>query len=196
MRSINKTALFIAPFLAAACGSDVDNPDPDNENEVITTVTLRFAPQGGGAAVEATFKDPDGDGGAAPTVDDISLTAGSTYALTLTFLNELETPAEDITGEISEEDDEHQIFFTGSAVGTALAHSYDDMDANGNPVGLTNTVVASAGMGQLTVTLRHLPPVGDAATKVAGLAEQAATGGVSGLPGDSDASVTFEVTVQ
>ncbi len=195
MRSIYKTALFLAPFMSA-CGEDVTEPDDHNENEVITTVTLRFTPQGGGLAVEATFQDPDGDGGQAPTIDDITLTGGRTYALTLTLQNGLESPPEDITEEIAKEDDEHQIFFTGSAVGSALVHTYNDMDDNGNPVGLTNTIAASAGSGQLTVTLRHLPPVGGSPVKVAGLAAQAAGSGIAGLPGDTDVSVTFDVMVQ
>lgn len=197
--------IFVASAAAlAACGDDVTNPDNTNEQEVITTVTLTFVPDGGGATVVASFDDPDGEGGAAPTIDDITLTAGSTYAVSVQFLDKLKTPAEDITAEIEAEDDEHQLFFTGDAVdgpatsnpGAILQHSYADMDGSGFPIGLSNTIVArAAGTGKLTVTLRHLPEVGSP-VKVAGLAEAVAAGGLAALPGDTDASVEFDVTVQ
>jgi hypothetical protein len=193
-------------FLATACGGDVDDPHDHNEQEVITKVTLTFTPSGGGSAIEASFNDADGPGGAAPTVDDITLSAGTTYTVRITFTNGLEDPAEDITAEVEEESDEHQVFFTGSAVegpastntGAPLLHAYTDQDANGNPVGLENTIEArSAGAGTMTVTLRHLPPLADdQPQKTAGLAAAAAAQGISGLPGDTDASVDFAVTVQ
>ncbi|MEZ4367515.1 MAG: hypothetical protein R2939_14750 [Kofleriaceae bacterium] len=79
--------------------------------------------------------------------------------------------------------------------GAALTHAYGDTDANGLPIGLDSDITAVAGTGNLTVTLRHLPPVSGAAQKVAGLAEQVAADGINALPGETDASVTFPVTV-
>lgn len=194
------SAALAACVLVSACGSDVEDPHShDDENEVVTTVRLTF--DDGTSSVDFTFDDPDGEGGAAPTIDPVTLTAGSTYTVTLKFENGLEDPAEDITVEIREEDGDHQVFFTGDAVngpGTSntdaiLTHMYGDMDDGGLPVGLDNQIVATrAGAGSLVVTLRHLPD----GLKVADLAGTAASGGITALPGDSDASVTFEVTVQ
>ncbi len=201
---MNITLLTISLSLAA-CGGDDDGGDgAGNENEVITTVTLTFEPEGGGDAVTGAFNDPDGDGGGAPTVDSIALADGATYTLTVSFENRLEDPAEDITQEVADESDEHQIFYTGSAVdGPAsdqpeapLTHTYGDEDANGLPIGLENTIVAAAGTGELTVTLRHLPPVNDAAVKTADLAQEVSDDGFGALGGSTDAQVDFDVTVE
>jgi hypothetical protein len=186
--------------LLAACS---DGASGGPSNELITTVTLTFTPTGGGTPVVASFKDDDGDGGNPPTVGPVNLTNGASYMLGVQFLNELETPPEDITLEVKDESDTHQVFFTGSAVrGPAtsnttgpLVHSYADTDANGFPIGLANTVAASTGTGMLTVTLRHLPPVNDTAVKTATLADTVKAMGIAALPGDSDVNVTFAVTV-
>ena len=205
-RVATSTYLFmVSSVFIAACGDDVANPQNENEQEVITTVTLSFTPTNGGTAIEASFDDPDGEGGAAPTTDAITLTAGSTYTVTLQFLNKLEDPPEDITEEIEEENDQHQIFFTGGAVDSPattnsnaiLEQSYTDMDAYGLPVGLTNTIVArSVGTATLTVTLRHLPPIDGNRVKVASLASEVASGGIGSIAGETDATVDFDVTVQ
>ncbi len=191
---------------AADTGHDdhEDHGDEDghdhNEAEVITRVELSFTPDGGGDAIVAAFSDPDGDGGMSGTSDPIVLAANTTYAVAVTFANELEDPAEDLTGEIEEEAEEHQIFFAGDAVGGLLTHTYADMESayGGNsvgddlPVGLSNTIVAAdAGTGSLTVQLQHLPEVNGEAVKVAGLADM-----FPSLPGETDASVSFDVTVE
>lgn len=195
-----KTHLLLALSLVAACG-DVggDGPQPA---ELITTVQLTFmAPAGLPIVVE--FDDPDGDGGEPGTADPIELAAGATYTLDVAFINRLGTIPEDITEEVRDEAAEHQVFFTGSAVdgpaagnpGAPLAHSYADMDDNGLPLGLSNTIVASAGTGTLTVTLRHMPPELPP-EKSAGAAEAVKTGGFSAIGGSTDAMVDFTVTVQ
>jgi hypothetical protein len=187
-------------FLVPACGGDDDGGG--NENEVITTVVLTFTPAAGGAPLTFEVDDPDGDGGAAPTIDPISLPAGS-YTLRVGFQNRLETPAEDIGEEVSDEAAEHQIFLTGTAVNgpatnqasAPLTHAYADTDTNGLPVGLANTITAATGSGNLTVTLRHMPPVNDTAVKTANVAMQVRSGGIASIGGSTDVSVTFPVTV-
>lgn len=201
MRLLLCTTLTLSLSLFA-CGDD--GGGPLNEGEVITTVVLTFAPEGGGAPNVATWNDPDGDGGAAPTIDSIGLVAGTTYRTTVVFENRLESPPEDITAEILDESDEHQVFFTGPAVdgpasnrpGAALTHLYDDEDANALPVGLVNvfTVMGSPG-GDLIVTLRHLPPVNGEPTKRLETADDVRTGGFGAIGGDTDAQVTFPVAV-
>ncbi len=168
-------------FLTACGDDDVEDPGDPNEEEVITTLTLTFT---NGADVQTfTFRDADGDGGAAPTVEDITLTNGVAYTVDVTLLNESETPAENVTEEIEEEDDEHQFFFTGSAVGSVLTHAYGDMDDNMNPIGLTNTITTTnAGTGVLTVTLKHQPGI---KTSTTGIGD-----------GETDIAVDFNVTVQ
>ena len=202
MRSL-MTVATLALMLGTGC-NDVNDPDGDNEEEVITTVGLVFTPQGGGDTVNASWADPENDG--SPVIDDITLAAGTTYDLAVTFTNELADPAEDITEEVEAEDDEHQVFYLGSAVegpanvGNAEAvatHAYADNDGEGNPVGLANTVEATtAGSGEFQVVLRHLPPEDGTPIKVAGLARTVSDSGVGTLPGDSDVDVTFDLTVE
>jgi D-alanyl-D-alanine carboxypeptidase len=107
---------------------------------------------------------------------------------------------------VGAEDDQHQVFVTGSAVqgpatGTnaaaVVSHAYADADANGFPVGLENTVASlMPGSGTLTITLRHLPPENDVAVKTGTLAEDAASSSLDALPGDTDVSVDFALTVE
>jgi hypothetical protein len=195
----NRVLFVITSALGlAACG---DSGGTINENEVLTTVVLNFAPATG-APVIATFNDPDGDGGAAPTIDPVALTAGN-YTLTVQFQNRLASPAVEITDEVRGENNVHLLLFTGSAVvGPAtsnatgpLLQSYADMDGNGLPVGLTDTVLARAGTGQLTVTLRHMPPE-EPPVKSSSTLMDVKTGGIDSIGGSTDAQVSFPVTVQ
>jgi hypothetical protein len=190
-----------ALVLLTACGDD--GGGTINPQELITAVTLTFTPGALGTTVVAEFDDPDGDGGEPPTIDPIELVDGGIYTLTITFENRLEDPPEDITAEVEDEAEEHQIFLTGSAVGgpatdkpgAPLFHQYADQDANGLPIGLTNTIDAQVGAGELTVTLRHLPPINGNPTKTADIAGQVRDGGFSSIGGETDAQVTFDVNV-
>lgn len=182
----------------AACGDD--DPDPvngGNPPEVITTVNLTFTPAGGGTAIMASFRDPDGPGGDDPTVTDPSpLSLGTDYDLDLELLNESEVPTEDKTVEIQAEAEEHQFFFTGDAVGSAITVAYADVESDyatnavGDdlPVGLRATVTTtSTGSGTLRVVLKHQPPINDTPVKTA-------SSGIN--DGDTDIDVSFTVTVQ
>lgn len=185
----------------AACG-DVGAPSTDNDEELITRVTLTFAPQSGGDAIEASCRDDEGDGD--PICDDVDLVDGETYDLTVGFFNDLSDPAEDITEEVEAEGEEHQVFLTGTAVAGpattatdgALVVAYDDEDDAGAPLGLAHTVDATAGTGTLVVTLRHLPEQDGSPVKTDDLAATVASDGFGALPGSTDAQVTFDVTVE
>ena len=202
MMNLSRIAPMFLVF-ATACG-DVENPEGEEENEVITTLVLTFTPVAGGDALEFSWADVENDGN--PVIDDIALSDADDYDVTVSFLNELEDPAEDITLEIQDEDDEHQIFFTGTAVqgpatGTnasaVVEHAYADADADGLPVGLDNTFTTlGTGSGELSVTLRHLPPENGEAVKVSGLADTVASDGFGAIAGDNDVQVTFALDVQ
>jgi hypothetical protein len=197
--------LTILPLLVLGAGCPaVEDPHEQNEGEVITTVALTFTPNSGGAAIAAAWADPENDG--SPVIDDIVLPNAEGFSLAVAFRNELEDPPEDVTAEVDAESDQHQIFFTGTAVegpatgenaNAVISQAYADTDPNGLPIGLVNSVgTLAVGTGTLTVTLRHLPPENESAVKAAGLAEGVATGGIESLPGETDASVDFSVEVQ
>ena len=183
---------------AGGCGEDVENPDVQNSEEVITTVKLTLTPVGGGEAVTAQFRDADGEGGNPPVVTQPgALVVGTEYTATLELLNETLPEGDeerDVTGEIKEEAQEHQVFYGGTAIDQGLVgvtyadkeSDYGENEGEDLPVGIRSTVSATmAGMGTMTVVLKHQPPVNDVATK---------TGDREA--GESDVEVTFNIEVQ
>ena len=185
MKYLNPTKTFLlsatAMFLVS-CSND-DN-GPVNEEEVITTVTTTLT--AGGQVITLTSRDLDGDGPDAPVVTASgNLAANTTYSGAVTFLNETQSPAGDITVEVEEEGVDHQVFYQLPAgLGTI---TYTDLDLNGKPIGLTFTLTTgNAGTGNLTVTLRHLPNKS---------ASGVATGDITNAGGATDALVTYPVTV-
>lgn len=178
---------LVAVALITACGDD-DDPEPVNEEELITTLNVTFTNTGDATdVVVASFQDLDGPGGDAPVVQNPTLTANANYSVAVEFLNEQESPAENITEEVEEEDDEHQVFFVpGNGLG--FIYTYGDADADGNPLGLTGTAaIGDAGTGSLNVLLIHEPNK---------TASGVRNGDPSNAGGETDMSVTFNVTVQ
>jgi hypothetical protein len=179
--------MAIAALTFNSCSNDDDAPEPVNEEEVITTVIVTLTPQGSGSTVTLTSQDLDGDGPNAPVVTVTGpLNNNSVYNGSVQFLNELENPVEDITEEVAEEDDEHQVFF--SVTGGVGTITYTDSDANGNPLGLAFTLSTSATAtnGIMTVTLRHEPN-----KDAAGVSE----GDITNAGGETDIEVSFNVVV-
>lgn len=197
MKTKALSLLLLSLFIVTGCGeSTVEDPEEENEEEVITTVQLKFS---GGADVTATFRDADGDGGEAPTIDDITLPANETFVLDIALLNELVDPSDDeynIGNEVKEEAEEHQLFFTGTIfdAGATFAYADKESDYTDNnvgddlPVGLKNTITTGdPGTGTMIVTLKHQPPVNDTDTK---------TATSTSADGDTDFEITFNVTVE
>lgn len=183
---IFKYALLAIPFLYFSCDDDDDTPDPVNEEEVITTMNVTLVAHDGSGTVFMSSVDNDGEG---PNLPEVSvsgpISSMTSYSGMVEFLNELEDPAEDITEEVIEEADEHQVFFTASS-GLPLEFAYVDVDSNGNPLG-TQFVVAptsegATGSGSITITLVHEP--------------EKPNDGLSTAGGETDIEVTFTVTVE
>ncbi len=177
--------LALGGLLFTACGNDDDGPEPVNEEEEITTVVLTFTPataSGTGTPITFRWQDLDGDGGNAPVITNPALAANTGYALTVRFLNENENPAEEVTEEIEEEDDEHQVFFVVNPA-ALMTITYADSDDDNNPVGLINTALTgAAGTGTLRVVLKHQPDIKSATTTI--------------NDGETDIDVTFNLRVQ
>ncbi len=186
IKSLALLFLLVGAFGFVACDDDDDDPEPENEEEVITTMTMVWTPTGGGTPISLAFRDLDGDGGNAPVITGGTLTNGVTYTSTITLLNETETPAENITEEIEEEDDEHQFFFQVSG-NLNFSFQYLDADDDGNPIGLLAEFTPQAtGQGNLTVTLRHEPD-----KNASGVSD----GDITNAGGETDIEVAFPVTV-
>lgn len=161
-------SLLLLPLLIWwGCEDDPTSPDPGNEQELITKVVLTLTESGSGSTVTATYSDPDGPGGAAPTVGALTLKAGSTYAATVQLFDETKNPVANLTEEVEEEADEHQFFYTpqGELAGR-LAVTVTDKDSKNLPVGLKFNVVVSSGppvtgsvTNSLNVVLSHFDNV-------------------------------------
>ncbi|MCB0456612.1 MAG: type 1 periplasmic binding fold superfamily protein [Flavobacteriaceae bacterium] len=185
MKHILKYTTVIALFLGfAACNNDDDTPQVVNEEEVITTLTVTLVPQGGGNTITLTSRDLDGEGPNDPVISiSGDLTANTTYTGAVTFLNETETPVEDITEEVVEEADEHQVFYVPSSA-LNVVFTYGNFDSNNNPLGTVfNAETGDASSGTLTVVLRHEP-------------QKPNNGTLADAGGETDISVTFNVTIQ
>ena len=130
--------MFLALAACATATSGCDDHDHDHgdgddhghehgEFETVTTINLTFTREDGPEVVTATWQDLDLEGGNDPVLTPANIVLPSgIYRLAVTSLNELETPAEDVTQEILDEDDEHQLFFygpvvSGPATGTMVA---------------------------------------------------------------------------
>jgi hypothetical protein len=177
-----KTTLVLLSLglITLSCSNDDDNPVAVDEEEVITTMTIELASTGG--LVTLQTRDLDGDGPDAPVITVENLAANTTYNGSITLLNETETPADNITLEVAEEDDEHQFFFNSSGAVTSVI--YEDEDGDGNPIGLSFTLTTGdAGTGTLQVTLRHEP-------------KKPNNGTLADAGGETDIAQSFSVVVE
>jgi hypothetical protein len=174
--------VILATLSLASCSDDDDLPEVINEEEVITTMTITLVPDNDGASVILKTQDLDGDGPDEPVVTSGKLVAGVTYDGSIELLNELETPAEDITLEVIEEDLDHQIFYTiASDLGVTIDNV--NLDSEGNLLGTEFKLTAgAASSGLLTFTLRHEPTKPNTGLEDAG--------------GETDIEVSFNVEVE
>ncbi len=112
-----------------------------------------------------------------------NLKSGIPYVGTVQFLNESQTPAENITEEVLEEADEHQVFYIFGG-GLDASVTYGDMDVDGNPIGLQFTLTPGmVGTGNVTVVLRHEP-------------KKPNDGTLSDAGGETDISAVFNLTIE
>lgn len=182
-------SIYLLPLLTlflAACSNDDDTPEIINEEEVITTLTATLIPVNG-PTITLTTRDLDGDGPNEPVVTvSRNFSANTTYTGSLNILNETVSPAESITNEIEEEGTQHQFFFQAS--NNVATFTYTDSDANNQPIGLNfSLTTGNAGNGTVTIILRHEP------NKSASGVEE---GNIANARGETDLSVTFNVTIE
>ena len=180
--TVAATTLFVT-----GCKKDDDTPvpttnaaGPAHEEELITSLIIDFVDTAGvQPTVQYAFRDLDGDGGNAPAQHDtIRLVANTYYNASITLLNESETPAEDITVEIQNEDDEH--FFCFAATNTNVNVVRTDSDGTFEVGLLSRWGTGAAATGETTVTLKHQPGIKDGTC----------------APGDTDIEVIFITEVQ
>jgi len=163
---------FLVIGLMVSCGDD-DPVEMENEDEeIISRITLTFTPDNGEDAIVALWFDADGEGSGAPMIDEIELEEGVSYSLSLELTNTLGSTDDDITSEIQEEAEEHMFFYSftdgifsdptgnGNVDNRSDAINYGDQDANGLPLGLLTNWTAGAhtdAPGEFNIILKHQP---------------------------------------
>ncbi|UZO81774.1 type 1 periplasmic binding fold superfamily protein [Aquimarina sp. ERC-38] len=194
-------ALFLAgTFFITSCSDDDegDNPDPVNEEEVITTMTVTLT--GGGDTVTLNFFDPDGENGPIAPVKSVEgdLKVNTTYNGTIQLLNASEEEVEDVNDEIKAEADEHQFFYLTDDLGITI--TYDDKESDfensqgmqfesDNPVGIDFTLTTTDQIGDAELEIILLHELDKNAEGVAG-------GNTDNAGGEPDIEVTFNITVE
>lgn len=180
-------ALASTAFLFSSCKKDNNTPVDENETELITTVQLTFSPQNGGNDIVYKFVDKDGAGGNDPIITNDTLSANTTYNLSVSFLDETSNPPDTITNEVREENLDHQVFFQPDS-NLNISFSYNDVDDHGHPLGLQDiAATGAASSGNLKITLRHQPDK-------SGI--NVPSGDITNAGGETDAEVTFDVVIQ
>jgi hypothetical protein len=180
MKNISFYALLSIAMIG--CSDDDSAPEVINDEELITTVILTLTPDSGDQVVLTTV-DLDGDGPDEPVTTVVgNFSENTIYDGTVAFLDESGEEVEDITQEVIEEADEHQVFYTISE-GLNIQTNYEDQDSQGNPLGVQITLsTGAASEGSLTVTLRHEPVKPNDGLESAG--------------GETDISTSFDVSIQ
>ena len=157
---ITLLSLLSLSLIILSCKKNKDEaPTPQNPNEQEQITTLHLIVKEGTTVIDTfTFRDVDGPGGNAPSIETINLLANKNYNARLLLLDESKMPIDTISKAIKEERNAHQFFFYPSAAGVNIA--YNDADDHGVPVGLEillNTGAASS--GNLHIVLKHQPNV-------------------------------------
>ncbi|MES2554875.1 MAG: type 1 periplasmic binding fold superfamily protein [Bacteroidota bacterium] len=185
MKIFSILSIVLALTFIGACKKkkkeEVTNPPVVNEEELITTFRITFTDAGGvQPTVIAQFVDLDGAGGNAPTIfDTIRLQANTTYNASITLLNESVNPAEDLTVEVQEEDQDHLFCFSPTG---SLNLGITRTDSDGTyEVGLLSSWAAQAiSTGETTITLKHQPGVKNGQCD----------------PGETDIELTFHTIIE
>ena len=173
--------LFSSVLSFTSCSDDDTAPAVVNEEEVITTVEVEL--KDGTNIFNLKSQDLDGDGPNPAEITPaggVTLLPNTTYVGSIKFLNELESPAEDITLEVEAESNEHQVFYTANSI--TLTTTATNLDSNGNPLGTEFTLTTGgSGFGNLTFTLIHEPNKPNT--------------GLSDAGGETDVEISFPITV-
>ncbi len=154
------TSAFAASMslFGTSCDHLNDPHDHDHDHDAVTTVTLTLVAQGTTDTTRVTWEDLDGIGGNNPNrIDTLFLRPATIYLGSVRFENRAKSPIEDVTEEVLEDANKHQVFY---AVSNSLGQlQVLDKDGRGLPLGLVyslSTALTTAAVpGVLTLSLYH-----------------------------------------
>ncbi|MCX2741912.1 hypothetical protein [Pontibacter anaerobius] len=167
------TAFLLGALLISSTSCGDDDPEPVEEGENITSLTLTLEPVSTAKGVNtatATF-----EAGTTPT---LQLVPNTQYNATITLNDNLHT-------EVRNEAEDHEIFFNAPENLLVVQKNIpEDLDSNGRPLGLrTRMITGNAGeSGTLRVTLKHQEGLKDDNSDVS--------------VGDTDIEANFTVSLQ
>lgn len=165
MKKILKVAALSVALTALlnACNKDEKNVDaPPPDNEVITTVQLKAVNVADSTdTMTAKWVKMDPADTSAPDVSHavLNLKKNTVYNVEVSFLDESQSPADDITAEVRDRGNYHLVCLT-PATGLNLMIAATDQDTHtpALPIGLSNTFTTGAvSSGSLQVQLHHQP---------------------------------------
>jgi hypothetical protein len=188
MKFYNKAFILLSMIIIGLSSCEKDPVDPviPNEEELITTVIYTLIDTLNNDTVVFSVVDADGDGGQAPVITNDTLLPNRVYYGYLQLYNDAANPPENIGDEIVAEGTDHQFFYEVQA-GLNMQVTYDDEDANGNPIGMDTWVQTGASSdGDLVIILRHQPDK---------YAPGVSSGEIENAGGDTDIEVSFYVTI-
>ncbi|TNE49779.1 MAG: hypothetical protein EP344_17860 [Bacteroidetes bacterium] len=152
----NTSKLTVLALLFLSVAFNACKKDDTTAQELITTVVIHLKAGDGSLDQRFEWNDPDGDGGTAPTVDNIQLTSGTVYVCEVEVYDRSQDPEVDITTEIKAESAAHLFVFKPDAVNVIVTAA--DFDSNGAPFRQKTTWTAGAlSVGSMTIALKHEP---------------------------------------
>lgn len=160
---ITVAAIAASMILVNSCKKDEQNvqpPEPDNE--VITTVQLKAVNAADSTdTVTAKWVKLNPADTSAPDLSHavMNLKKSAVYNVSVSFLDETQSPAGDITAEVRDRANYHLVCFTpASGLNVVVAATDRDTHTPALPVGLSNTFTTGAvSSGALRVQLHHQP---------------------------------------
>ena len=206
LKNLYKHLILIISVFLLAISCDKGEPAVVHEHEVFTRVVLEVKKDGETNFKKYTFEveghdhhdhddhgdddhgdDDHGDDDHGDEHTEVELDTNSTYHVSIFFYNDSDPDnIEDVTLEIIEEADVHQVFYEMTEIpGFSIAAASDDTkDSNGNPLFLkTNWTTTSETSGDVMAYLIHEPTSKTGSTR-------------ADFGGAIDVQIEFEVHVE
>jgi hypothetical protein len=164
--NLNKIVLmaFAMAITVSACKKDDDDvtkPSDTNDEELITTVKflVREADSPNTQFV-FQYRDVDGLGGNAPSIDTIKLNTDRVYSVEILLLDETKTPFDTVSNEVRKEADEHLFVFEPASSNLNITINDFDDKTPPLPLGLLSTWSAGAAISSsIKISLKHQPGI-------------------------------------
>ncbi len=179
------TLVSVIFFTATSCKKLINSDKtPDEENELITTVSLLFIDALNSDTLKFDWSQPGGPGSGI-AIDTIVLKPNVNYIATISILDESKNPTFNVSGEIKSDANSHRFIYTPTNANLSI--KILDFDTHTPPIELglsfeAITLGVSQSIGNFNVVLKHYT---ESAPKTGGLAN-----------GSTDIEVDFPLVIE